>query len=339
MNIQNIDRIEALSALGEKMVNLDQEYFLEVFERATIENPWFTPEFIHVAMAGIRDAFLNKENLTKWIGQYEINQDAKKVGLILAGNIPAVGWNDVLCCFMAGHTALIKYSDKDKVLIPFLISELLSIAPQFAYQFETIEKLVDYDAVIATGSNNTSRYFEHYFSKKPHIIRANRNGVAILNGKESSEELRKFNLDVFTYFGLGCRNVAKIYVPEGYDFQPLLEIMHERNDLVLHNKYVNNFEYNIALYLLNKVDYMNNGSIILLKDERFASRIASLHYEYYTDLNILTQQLEIAKNKIQCIVSHEKLEGFETFDFGQAQSPTLMHYADGVDTMKFLSTI
>ncbi len=330
------DRINALVALGHKL-KLKEEKYESIKARAYVENPWFTPEFIDHAIDGIISSFMDEPSLNEWVSKYDLpTESCKKIGLILAGNIPAVGWNDIQCVFIAGHQALIKYSDKDKVIIPYLIEELLLIAPQFAYQFQTIDRLKDYDAVIATGSNNTARYFESYFGKKPNIIRKNRNGVAILNGSETREEIQLLSKDIFTYFGLGCRNVSKIYVPQGYDFNFLLEILHEKNELANHNKYRNNFDYNIALFLLNRVTYVNNGCIILIEDQRFSSRIASLHYEYYNSEDQLANHIQEHKEEIQCVVSKKKIDNIESFEFGQAQCPTLFHYADGVDTMRCL---
>ncbi len=332
-------RIALLVKLGHLLEDLESKEINKMCELAFNENRWFESKNIKVALSGIRDEFLDETKLKEWTSKYTIDDTAKKVGLVLAGNIPAVGWHDIMCTFLSGNVSLIKYSDKDKVIIPFLIEKLNSIDPLFAYQFESVERLKDFDAVIATGSDNSSRYFESYFAKYPHIIRKNRNAIAILNGNESAEDLHHLGKDIFTFFGLGCRNVSKLFVPVGYDFIGLLEVLHEYNDVVLNNKYINNFDYNIALFLLNKVAYQNNGSIILREDERLTSRIASLHYEYYSDMEDLMKKIRSKKEQIQCIVSNQDIEEFEVFSFGKAQQPRLADFADGIDTMQFLTTI
>ena len=334
------ERIEALVWLGKMLNDWDNPEITAVIEQAYAENPWFTPENIKLALTGIQQEFLDEKKLKQWLSNYEIVERGKaNVGLILAGNIPAVGFHDVLCCFVSGHKAKIKWAEKDKVLMPFLLKKMTTKFPKMESHFTDIERLTDFDAIIATGSNNSARYFESYFSKYPHIIRKNRNGIAILDGSETKEELYQLGTDVFNFFGLGCRNVAKLFVPENYQFDNLLEIFHEFNSLVYHNKYKNNFDYNIALFLLNKVKFVNNGCIILMEDKRYASRISALHYEYYTSSTSLINELNTNKDKIQCIVSRNKLEGIKTFNFGESQKPSLSDYADGVDTMTFFCSL
>jgi hypothetical protein len=332
--------IIALKKLGDFLGDMDNEEIKSIIDQAYILNQWFTPENVVHALTSIRRQIDDVDALGQWLKQYPISSDSKNVGLILAGNIPAVGWNDILCTLLSGHNSLIKYSEKDNVIIPFLIKKLISYEPLLESRFQTVERLKDFDAVIATGSNNTSKYFEQYFGHKPHIIRKNRNGIAILDGTETKEDFVNLGKDIFTYFGLGCRNVSKVYVPRGYDFHSLLETLHDHyKELANHNKYVNNVEYNIALYLLNKVSYQNNGCLIILEDSRFISRIASLHYEYYDNDEALIQHLEHHKDQIQCIVGNQRFTNIETFAFGMAQHPGLQNYADGVDTMDFLAKI
>jgi Acyl-CoA reductase (LuxC) len=333
------DRIVGLIKLGQYLMSLDTEEINDMCQLAFNENRWFEPNNIKEALQGIRDEFLNETALRQWAGQYNIGTTQYKVGLVLAGNIPAVGWHDIQCSFVAGHKALIKYSEKDKVIIPFLINALNRLAPGSINYFEVVERLKDFDAVIATGSDNTARYFESYFAKYPHIIRKNRNAVGVMFGDESPETLHLLGKDIFTFFGLGCRNVSKIYVPQNYNFIPLLEALHEYNGLVHNNKYKNNFDYNIALFLLNKIAYQNNGSVIIREDERLTSRIASIHYEYYDDIDHLQDLLNQKRDLIQCIVSNRPIEGFDVFDMGKAQLPRLSDYADGVDTMALLTSI
>lgn len=330
-------RINALAALG---VWLDQkdEALQAVILRSFHENAWFTVENTNIAIQSIVDSFLIKEKLTTWASSYPIPENAtpKTIGLVMAGNIPLVGFQDVLTVFITGNKALIKLSDKDSLLLPCILNWLMQQYPETSQYFEITDRLKDFDGVIATGSNNSARYFETYFGKYPHIIRKNRNSVAILDGKESPEDLLKLGEDVFSYFGLGCRNVSKLYVPEGYDFTALLDIWMAFEEIGNHNKFKNNFDYNYALVLLNNQPHLSNGLILLTESELLSSRIASLHYEYYTDPEELSRQLLEKANEIQCFVSNTSFPGISVQTFGTTQSPGLSDYADGVDTVKFL---
>jgi len=245
-----------------------------------------------------------------------------------------------MCSFVAGHTAMIKLSDKDRFLTPYLIKELEKIDSRTSEYFEQVDRLKDFDAVIATGSNNTSKYFEQYFAKYPHIIRANRNGVAVLTGDESDEEINALGADIFEYFGLGCRNVSMCLVPQNINWERYLNIWHEGYKLYAqHNKYKNNFDHNVSLFILNKQKYMISGSLIVKEDPSIASRIASMHYQYYDSAAEVTPYLNKNKDLIQCVVSSDDIDGVNTFRFGHAQKPKIDDYADGVDTMQFLITI
>ncbi len=268
------------------------------------------------------------------------NVKLQTVGLVLAGNIPLVGFHDILCVFAAGHRARIKLSDKDPFLLPLLLEMLKEIDLRTAEYFDTTtERLTNFDAVIATGSNNSARYFEAYFGKYPHIIRKNRNAVAILKGRETVEELRNLGDDIFQYFGLGCRNVSKLYLPKGYNFTLLLETLHERNEIVMHDKYKNNFDYNFTLLILNKIKYESNGCILMREATEIASPISVVYYEFYDDLDVLIHGLKMKKDEIQLIVSNAQIADLQTFRFGEAQKPSLSDYADGVDTMQFLLSL
>jgi len=238
--------------------------------------------------------------------------------------------------FAAGHRAQIKLSDKDQYLLPYLLQLLAKFDERAGSYFEIVPNLRDFEAVIATGSNNSSRYFEAYFSKVPNIIRKNRNAIAVLTGDESAEELQRLGEDVFQYFGLGCRNVSKIYVPRQYDFNTLLEALYEYRGIILHTKYKNNFDYNYALYILNKTTHLANGCIILTESQSLQSRIAGLHYEYYDNLAQMDAEIEARAEEIQCVVAQDNLLSARTLPFGKAQQPELWDYADGVDTMQFL---
>lgn len=335
------DRLAALEQLGKHLLSQD-EYLDAVAHRTYHENQWFTIENIHLAIRSIARNFLSRPLLEKWIEPYKLadQPQQKRIGLVLAGNIPLVGFHDVLSVFIVGHQAKVKLSEKDKYLLPYLVRLLDQFRPGADRYFEFVNFLKDFDAVIATGSNNSARYFEAYFGKYPHIIRRNRNAVAVLTGSESREELLQLGQDIFQYFGLGCRNVSKLYVPQGYDFKALLESLHEYRELVNHSKYKNNFDYNYALLVMNNVPYMANGCIILKEDPEISSRIAILHYEYYLGPAELDQRLKSHSADIQCIVAAaDSSLDFATVPFGRAQQPQLWDYADGVDTLAFLNSL
>lgn len=331
-------RIALLTRLGEYILS-DPEAWKEVKEKAGYENGWFIPEFVDRATQTIARSFLQKDILEKWTENYSIqttNPKPRKIGIVMAGNIPLVGFHDLLCVFISGQMARIKLSSKDKVLLKHLTEklgewseEVPSADPGIHNYIEYAEMLKGCDAYIATGSNNSSRYFDHYFGKYPHIIRRNRTSVAVLDGEETKEILEKLADDVYMYFGLGCRNVTKIYVPAEYDFIPLLEAFKKYNWLADHHKYKNNYDYNLALHQLNKKYYMTNGSILLIEDPVLFSPISQLNYEFYTDKEKLTGNL--AENtELQCIVG----KGF--IPFGNSQYPGINDYSDGVDTLRFL---
>ena len=330
------ERIQALIQLGHRLQQPD-EYREAVIHRTHFNNQWFTKENQRKAIAAIAEDFLEETKLRNWLSNYKIETTAPQIiALVLAGNIPLVGFHDVLCVFLSGHHAQIKLSEKDKYLLPYIFRELKQIDERTDAYFSIVEQLNEFDAVIATGSNNSSRYFEAYFSKFPNIIRKNRNAVAVFSGQESKEELAAFGEDVFQYFGLGCRNVSKIYIPKGYNFEPLLEALHEHKEIVLNDKYKNNFDYNYAILVLNKVKYMANGCIILQENKSIASHIAGMHYEYYDSINEVEKELQERQDEIQLTVAQDGLLSTPTFPFGEAQRPSLADYADGVDTMQFL---
>ncbi len=335
MNIKH--RITALAQLGERLLQKD-DYLEAVMQRSHFNNQWFTVENQQRALNAIATHYLQKEKLEKWAEGYGWPEpkDLRTIGLVMAGNIPLVGFHDLLCVFVSGHRAKIKLSEKDKYLLPYLLKLLSQANPIFESYFEIVERLKGFDAVIATGSNNSARYFESYFGKVPNIIRKNRNAVAVLDGSETGDDLHALGKDIFRYFGLGCRNVSKLYLPEGYDFQLLLEKLHEYKEIILHSKYKNNYDYIMALLIMNKTMFWNNGCIILTENPSIASRIALLHYEFYNDKEKLAIELKNKKEEIQCIVSKIEVEGFETVEFGKAQEPALNDFADGVDTMAFL---
>ncbi len=324
-------RIELFSRLGKYMLS-DSEEWAAVKERAAYANPWFTPEHIDLAITHIAENYLDINKLQNWINSYTLPVSSVKTGIVTAGNIPLVGFHDFLCGVMSGHNLLLKLSSKDEVLLSHLIEKLISWEPELAAQIQIADNLKNCQAYIATGSNNTSRYFEQYFGKYPHIIRRNRTSVAILEGDESEAELKELAKDVFTYFGLGCRNVTQVCVPQGYDFNLLLETFAGYDHLMLHHKYKNNYDYHLAIYLLNKVPYLTNGSLLLVENSLPFSAVSVLHYRHYEDMRALAHELQESGN-IQTLVGR----GFTPF--GSAQNPELNEYADGVDTMAFLCSL
>ncbi|MDO8368442.1 MAG: acyl-CoA reductase [Saprospiraceae bacterium] len=336
-------RIDLLAELGHFLRSGGDEELDQAIEQSYLENKWFTEENTRKALTAIANEFLDKEKLEAWASQYPISTSdfpEKTVALIMAGNIPLVGFHDWLCVFVAGHRAKVKLSDKDKRLLPLLIKKMGEWSHESWAYTEFLgegERLTGFDMVIATGSNNTARYFEQYFGKYPHIIRRNRNAVAVLSGMETPEELQALGQDIFSYFGLGCRNVSKIYVPHGYHFDTLLEALHEYREMINHDKYKNNFDYNFTLYIMNGIPHKNNGCLLLKEDTSLQARIASVHYEYYDELQDLDALLAEKRDEIQCVVGKIKVNGFTVLPFGESQKPTLNDYPDGVDVMKFLT--
>jgi hypothetical protein len=326
------DRIKLLAELGNYMKSNNPSW-VETKKKATAENPWFIPEFVELAAKNITDNFLHPDILIAWAVAYKVPEKQpveKTIGIVMAGNLPLVGFHDLLATFISGHKAMIKPSSKDDVLIRHLAEQLEKNGVADMITFS--ELLKNCDAYIATGSNNTSRYFEYYFSKYRHIIRRNKTSVAILNGDEDKSQLEKLADDVYQFFGRGCRNVSKIYVPQHYDFMPLLDCFKKYDWLADHHKYKNNYDYNLTVQILNKKFYMTNGSIILAEESSLFSPISQLNYEFYTDKTLLLDSLKNNPD-LQCIVSKS------TIPFGQAQSPSIMDYADKVDTMAFLASL
>jgi hypothetical protein len=313
----------------------------EITYRAQSQNHWFTPEFVAESLRSIASAYLEEDNLRKWLQKYPASEEVmpQKIGVVMAGNIPAVGFHDMLCVLLSGHHLLAKLSADDRLLMLFLIQKLTELEPALAERITVAERLNDADAYIATGSDNTARYFEYYFSKKPHIIRRNRTSVGVLNGHETTEELDALGRDVLQYFGLGCRNVSKVYVPEGYLFDTFYEtIEYKASTYINHHKYFNNYEYNRSVYLVNREPHFDNGFLMMRQSEALVSPISVLFYETYASTEELTAKLATQSEKIQCIVSQN---GWfpNSLSLGQAQAPTLFDYADGVDTMAFLTSL
>lgn len=314
------------------------EKFKELIQLSQSHNGWFMPEQVYFAIQSWAEA-LTEENLDRWLSQYDFsNVKQKTVGLILAGNIPLVGFHDFLSVLISGHKALIKMSSNDQHLLQFLANYLISVDPKLSYYISfTDGKMENFEAIIATGSNNTARYFEFYFKDKPSIIRKSRNSVAVLNGKESHEDLVQLGEDIFRYFGLGCRNVSKLFVPKDYNFDAFFKAIYEYKDVIFYEKYSNNYDYNKAVFLMSNFKLLDNEFLTLKEDTSHASPISSVFYEYYDDISDLQKRLKNEAEQIQCIVSNDLITN--SIPFGQTQKPKLWDYADNVDTLQFLLSL
>ena len=315
--------------------------FIKLIALSQSHNGWYTPEQVHFAIHSWAEA-LTEENIEKWLSAYssefeKADKTEKTVALILAGNIPLVGFHDFLSVLITGNKALIKTSSNDQHLLPFLAKYLIFVDENLKDKITFVEgKLENFDIVIATGSNNTARYFEYYFKDKPSIIRKNRNSVAILNGKETHEELEALGEDIFRYFGLGCRNVSKLFVPKGYSFDAFFQAIFKYQDVIHYEKYANNYDYNKAVFLMSNFKLLDNGFLTLKEDPSYASPISSVFYESYENIEDLQARLEADAEQIQCIVSNDLAQN--SISFGQTQKPRLWDYADNVDTITFLLT-
>lgn len=314
--------------------------FIKLIQLSQSHNGWYTPEQVYFAIQSWANA-LTEENIDKWLSAYEAdfetNKKERTVALILAGNIPLVGFHDFLSVLITGNKTLIKTSSNDQHLLPFLAKYLIFTDESLKDKITFVEgKLENFDTVIATGSNNTARYFEYYFKDKPSIIRKNRNSVAILNGKETHEELEALGEDIFRYFGLGCRNVSKLFVPKGYSFDAFFQAIFKYQDVIHYEKYANNYDYNKAVFLMSNFKLLDNGFLTLKEDSSYASPISSVFCEFYDNINELKARLENEAEQIQCIVSNNLTEN--SIAFGQTQNPQLWDYADNVDTISFLLT-
>ncbi len=316
----------------------DYEGFDVEYKKAIASNAWFVKENLDFALQQWAD-LLSDQKLKAWLDGYQDDSvfEPKSIGVVMAGNLPLVGFHDFLCVLASGNRFLGKLSSADQYLIPALAEILIKTEPRFRDEISfTLGKLNNFDAIIATGSNNSARYFEYYFGKYPHIIRKNRNGVAVLTGEEKKLDL--LAEDIFRYFGLGCRNVSKLYVPQDYSFDHFMGSVQNFEWVRNHHKYFNNYEYNKSILMVNRVPHFDNGFLILKEDHQIASPISVLHYEYYNDLKTLNKQLAFDKDLLQCVVS-ENDEIKNSIRPGETQKPGLWDYADGIDTMKFLLSL
>ncbi len=331
------ERIAAFRELGEQISNLDPNELDNLYLGAKANNNWFTQESVKLMLTGI-SKWLNDKALDKWTSPYSFSGDSKRVGLVMAGNIPLVGFHDMLAILISGHQLALKLSSQDSFLPRFMIEKLIDLEPRFKEKITIPDNLKGVDAIIATGSDNSSRYFEYYFAKMPHIIRKNRSSCAVLTGNEKLEELENLGLDVFQYYGLGCRNVSKLHVPKDYNFEPLIKSWQKYENVISHHKYHNNYDYNKSIYLVNKEQHLDSGFLLFKPSEALVSPIAVLFYQTYKDRRELNDQLSLHHEKIQCIVSNpDYLE--EAIPFGASQVPMLTDYADNVDTLQFLSKL
>ncbi len=310
--------------------------FEAVLKKSENENPWFTQENQRFALKQW-SSLLTEQNLKEWLSDYRTAEQSKRVGLILAGNIPMVGFHDVLAVVLSNHIPVIKLSSKDRHMLPFLL-EMWNEKSGGTVPFETVERLQDFDAVIATGSNNTARYLEFYFREHLSIIRKNRTSVAVLKGDETPEELQLLAEDIFRYYGLGCRNVTRILMPDDFLVDRLFENFIGFKDVINHNKYANNYEYNRAVYLLNLEQFWDNNFVMLKEDDKLFSPLSVINVSRYTDLDDVKKFLAKNEQDIQTVVAKSEL-GLNSIGFGEAQNPGLDTYADNVDTMRFLEVI
>jgi hypothetical protein len=334
MNIH--DRIEAFAKLGNYLSAIDEAELHELILSARNENAWFTEESIKLALEGIK-SYLEVDSLRNWASHYRLRANKPRtVAVIMAGNIPLVGFHDFLSVIISGHSLQAKLSSKDSVLMKFLAEKLVELTPELGPRIQFTEQLKNFDAVIATGSDNSARYFHYYFGKYPHIIRKNRASCAVLTGRETDEELRRLGADVFSYFGLGCRNVSKIYLPKDADPTRMLPCWNSFHPIIHHHKYHNNYDYQKSILLVNRMPFLEDSFVLLQESEKLVSPISVVYYEFYENEGSLALSLTRQKDKIQCIVGRSTPG---SIPFGQAQYPTLLDYADHVDTLKFLDEL
>nr|WKN38108.1 acyl-CoA reductase [Tunicatimonas sp. TK19036] len=335
------DRIRVFASIGTVLKNLSAGEQSEIAARAQSENPWFTEENIITAKEGL-EQYLNEDKLRSWTKELPPKPSSvKKFGLVMAGNIPWVGFHDFLTVLISGQHVFAKPSSQDSFLMRYVANLITELEPQFEPYITFVDKLNTADAIIATGSDNSSRYFEYYFSKYPHIIRKNRSSVAVLTGDESRDELYALGQDIFQYFGLGCRNVSKLLVPEDYDFTPLFQALEPYQSVAYHHKYNNNYDYNKSIYLVNREPFLDTGFALFRQSDQLVSPISVVYYEPYKTQEEVSQKLIASEQKIQCVVASQPLypEQVNHVTFGKAQQPELWDYADGVNTLDFVQSV
>lgn len=329
-------RIDALAALGAYLSTLSAKT-TPFFQTVATKNPWYTADNVQRQLNATSEN-LDKQKLEEWTAEYEANDSDKVVALVLAGNIPLVGFHDILSALILGFRVQIKPSSDDAGLTKFVLDELVSFEQRFADHITFVERLGDYDIIIATGSNNSARYFEYYFGQKPHIIRKNRNAIAVLTGKESANELYALGGDIFAFFGLGCRSISKIYVPNDYNFTSFFETIEPYKQVQDHFKYNNNYDYNKSIFLINGDRHLDNGFLLVKEDDKLASPLGTVHFTYYNNITDVAREIDGQRDNIQCITTHAHIDtAVPIFPFGQSQSPGLTDYADNINTLDFLS--
>lgn len=340
-------KIKGLVGVGEFLLDFlqkdpesytaEEHQLYAVMKKSEQENPWFTQENQRFCLQHWAHLF-NEDSIKHWLSGYSVAKTSKKVGLILAGNIPLVGFHDVLSVLLSNHIPLIKLSSKDRLLLPFLL-EKWNAGSEGILNYAWVEKLTDYDAVIATGSNNTARYLEYYFKDSSSLIRKNRTSVAVLKGDETNEELQLLAEDIFRYFGLGCRNVTRLLIPRDFDLARLFENFLHFKDLINHHKYANNYDYNRAVYLLNQELFWDNNFVMLKEDDQLFSPLSVINFSRYDHIDDVQLYLDENEDQIQCVVAKAALQIPDAADFGKAQYPALNTYADNTDTLQFLSVV
>lgn len=334
MHLQN--RIQAFSHLGQLIRGFSGENLEDFCQIVFSKNNWFTPEETKYALSALGEE-LTEENLSNWISSYNFEGvRPKEIGILMAGNVPAVGFHDLMCVLLAGHHAAVKLSSTDSVLMQWIISSLIEIQPGFAERIKIEEILRSKDAYIATGSDNSARYFDYYFGKYPHIIRKNRTSVAVLDGRETVEELVNLGSDIFRYYGLGCRNVSKMYLKSKDMLNSFFKGIEEFSYVAENHKYFNNYEYNKSIFLVNQEEHLDNGFLLVKEKNSLVSPVAVLYVSFWENQENLEQEIAANRKSLQCIVS-SKAWFPESIGFGIAQKPRLDDYADGVDTLAFLA--
>ena len=333
-----VQRKNPFIQLGKKLSSLSKQEELDLIHNVSASNPWFTELNVRFALNGIVK-MLDEKDIEQWLGNYQlpIIDYQKKIGVIMAGNIPAVGFHDMMCVLLSGHVLQAKLSKDDAIFPKILTQLLIEIEPKFKPNIIFTDQMKGIDALIATGSDNSARYFDYYFSKIPRIIRRNRTSIAILDGTETDEDMKLLGKDVFTYFGLGCRNVSKLFVPSEYDFTKLFEAIFEYGHVINSNKYCNNYEYHRAINLMNQTQFLDNNFLIIKESKDLVSPVGSLYYQPYKQIDIVLDYIIQHQDKLQCIVS-KSAKGKEV-KFGDTQMPHVWDYADNVDTIAFLSKL
>lgn len=335
-----VQRIRAFADLGIYLQSAEGTQAIADWAwQAQAQNAWFTPENVRAALNSIASNFLDEQKLTEWTRGYSLEKvTPRQVGVVMAGNIPASGFHDMLCVLMSGHQLLAKLSSQDSVLLKEIAKVLIDLAPPFATYIQFAERLNDADVLIATESNNSTRYLRYYFGKKPHIIRQKRTSCAVLRGDETAADLWKLGQDITQYFGLGGRNVSKLFVPAGYDFRHFFEAIQPLSSLIQFTKYNNNYDYNKSIYLVNRVPHLDNGFLLLTENPALVSPISVVYYEKYFQLTEIEEKIDFLRDKIQCIVTRQGwVPG--SLPFGESQQPGLADYADGIDTLQFLTSL